>query len=422
MDQTVWNTINGRIFQTSDDTGQIISRLSYHADFLLILLSPFYFLWSHPKMLLLAQTLTLGFGSVFVYLISQNILKNKNLALLFGFLFLMNPALQFTNLYDFHAVALATTTLLASFYFLIKKRYLPMVIFLILSGIAKEEIWVITSFFGIALLFQKIKQIKLLGLGIAFISLIIFGCLMLYAIPQNLGKQHFAISYFSDFGNSPIEIIKGAISSPQKIFLTIFEKDQLNYLKQIFLPLGFLSIFSPLYLIFAIPDLLINLLSNNSQLHQIYYQYSAAITPFIFISSIFSVKKILKTFPKISKLYIIVYLLIFTLFSAYFYGPMPVAKNPNLDMFKRPQKNQQIIEKFLSKIPEKYTVAATNNLGSHLSQREIIYTIPYGIDKADMVLFLRERSELINNLKSNKNYSEVLRIDDFIVFKKNNLL
>src|SRR3989344_7353207 len=78
MDQTVWNTINGRIFQTSNESGSIISRLSAHADFMLILLSPFYLLWSHPKMLLLIQTIVLALGAVFVYLIAEKILKNKS--------------------------------------------------------------------------------------------------------------------------------------------------------------------------------------------------------------------------------------------------------------------------------------------------------------------------------------------------------
>lgn len=428
MDQAVWNTINGRIFQTSTDEGTIISRLSGHADFMLILLSPLYLIWPHPKMLLLIQTLILALGAVFVFLIAKELLKNKNLALIFGFLFLMNPAIQFTNLYDFHAVTIATTTLLASFYFFLKKKYFLLVIFLILSAIAKEQVWIITSIFGFFLLFKKTKKLKLLGAAIILFSLIIFTYLIWYAIPKNSGGQHFALAYYSDFGNSPTEVIKTVFLSPQKVISTIFEVNQLGYLKQIFIPLGFLSLISPVYLIFTIPDLLINLLSNNSQLHQIYYQYTSTITPFIFISAIFTVRKILKWFPKIPRFYIAIYLLIFTLFSAYSFGPLPGVKSPNIDMFTKPQSNKEIIENFLSRIPEKYTVAATNNLGSHLSHRQRVSTIPQGIDNADVILFLlndgfaqpslNAQKEMINNLKHNRNYIKVFERDDFVVFKK----
>jgi uncharacterized membrane protein len=189
---------------------------------------------------------------------------------------------------------------------------------------------------------------------------------------------------------------------------------------------------SPIFLVFAVPDLLINLLSSNPQLHQVYYQYSANITPFIFISSIFAVKKIMKWFPKISKSYIIIYLLFFTLFSAYSFGPLPGAKNPNLDMFTKPYSNKKIVESFLLTIPENYTVAATNNLGSHISQRQVIYTIPTGIDKADVVVFLlndrfaqpslNAQKQMANNLKSDKNYIKIFEKDDFVVFKKQGVL
>ena len=431
MDQTVWNTINGRIFQTSNDSGQIISRLAGHADFVLILLSPSYLLWSHPKMLLLIQTLVLGIGGVFVFLIAKEILKNKNFALLFGFLFLVNPLPQFTNLYDFHPVSLATTFLLASFYFLIKRKYLLLTFFLILSGLTKEQVWAVVLFFGFPLLIQKTKKIKFLGAGIIFFSLIIFWYLIWHAIPQKAGGVHFALSYFSDFGDSPTEVVKNFFISPQKIASTIFEGHRLDYLRQIFMPLGFLSLLSPLYLIFAIPDLLINLLSNNTQLHQIYYQYTSTITPFIFISSIFAVKKITKWFPKLPKTYIIIYLFLFSLYCAYSYGPLPYANKPNTDMLTKLQSNGKAIEDFLSKIPEKYTVAATNNLGSHVSHRQRVFTVPLGIGKADFVIFLlnpdstsslSEEIKMSDNLRSDKNYTEVYSKDHFVVFKKRNLL
>jgi len=101
MDQVVWNTIHGRIFQLTDPNGtNIISRLAFHSDFMLVLLSPFYLIWSSPKMLLLLQTLVLGLGAIFVYLISNSAIKNKKISLAFSFSYLMYPALQYTNIYN----------------------------------------------------------------------------------------------------------------------------------------------------------------------------------------------------------------------------------------------------------------------------------------------------------------------------------
>jgi uncharacterized membrane protein len=138
MDQAVWNTIHGRIFQITDPNGTaIISRLAFHADFILVLISPLYLIWSNPQMLLLLQTVTLAFGAVFVYLIANHLLRNKSLALTLSAVFLLNPSLQFSNLYDFHAIVLGTTLLLATFYFFLRRKYLLFLIFAFLSGATK---------------------------------------------------------------------------------------------------------------------------------------------------------------------------------------------------------------------------------------------------------------------------------------------
>src|SRR3989344_5309848 len=75
MDQTVWNSLHGRFFEFTDPSGtEIVSRLAYHADFILIILSPFYLLWEDSRMLLLIQTVVIALGAYFVYRISDFVL------------------------------------------------------------------------------------------------------------------------------------------------------------------------------------------------------------------------------------------------------------------------------------------------------------------------------------------------------------
>ncbi|HSX40676.1 MAG TPA: DUF2079 domain-containing protein, partial [Candidatus Saccharimonadales bacterium] len=229
MDQAVWNTMRGRIFQITDPNGtNIISRLAFHADFFLVLLAPLYKLWANPKLLLLIQTLVLGSGGFFVYGIAKNTLKNKTLGVVFALLFLFNPAVQYTNLYDFHPVVLATTFILATWYFLQKKRYLWFLLFLILAGLTKEDVWVVGGLLGIYTAIWQRKRV--FGVLIALFSFGVFFYLIEYAIPHIRGGQHFALSYYSDFGGSPIGVIKNIFLEPQKTIGTILGKEQLIYL------------------------------------------------------------------------------------------------------------------------------------------------------------------------------------------------
>lgn len=422
MAQTVWNTSQGRIFElTNPNSIESISRLAFHADFILIFFAPFYFIWESPKLLLLIQSVVIGIGALFVYLIAKKKLQNKNLALVFAFAYLLNPSLQRANIYDFHAVALVPTFLLGAFYFMLQKKYKFFAIFAVLAAFTKEQIWLTIALFGLYILLIQKKRV--LGITTTVLSCTIFYFLIWHAMPASLGTQHFALSYFSDFGDSPGQIIKTTIFSPNKIIGTILLPDRIIYLNQLFLPIGFLSIFSPLYLIFAAQDFLINLLSSNNNLHQIYYQYTSTLTPFIFISSIMGVAFVKKTF-KFPDVILITYLVIFSITGAFLYGPLPGSLEPNLAMYNQPQINKELIDSYLSKIPNKSSVASTNNLGSHLSHREKIYTVPNGINNADFVLFLLSSSssayekEIMLDLMQNSLYNIVYKKDDFIVFQK----
>lgn len=422
MDQTVWNTLHGDIFMLTDPNGTgEISRLAVHADFILIFLSPLYLIWEDPRMLLFVQTLVLAFGGIFVYLISYEILKNKTISLFFALCFFLNPAVQYTNLFDFHSVTLATTFLLGAFFFILKKKWWLVMVFLFLAGITKEEVWAINALIGLYILI--LKRQKLVGGFITIFSSISFITLFWYAIPNAAAGQHFALSFFSDFGESPHEVITNIILNPVKTLQIMTTPDRLDYLKQLFLPLGYFSFLAFPFLIFALPEIMINLLSSSPQMHQIYYQYSATITPFIFISAIYASKFLVKKIPAIPYWGVAVMMLIFTLTSAYSYGPMFFAKKPQDAWYQRQLPNRDMVDAYLNSIPDDWIITASNNLGSHLSRRSQIFVLPSGIEESSHILLLypnpneRDR-KIFEDVKANPNFILEFNDQDFYVFKR----
>jgi uncharacterized membrane protein/uncharacterized membrane protein YbhN (UPF0104 family) len=431
MAQTVWNTTQGRFFLFSDPHGtETVSRLSTHADFLLILLAPFYALWPDPRTLLFIQSVVVALGAFFVYLIAKEVLKHKNLALTLAFVYLINPSIQRVNLYEFHAAALATTFLLGAYYFFLKKRFGFFLTFAILAGICKEQIWLIISLFGILLIYPYKKYLAGSLLFVTSLALCFF--LISYAIPNALGSKHFALAYYSDFGDSPTAIIKSILFSPDKTLGILFQHDRIDYLKQLFYPIGYFSLLAPMFLIFATPDLTINLLSNNGQLHQIYYQYTATISPFLFIAAIYGIWFLRITIerywksPAINKL-LILYLLGTACYTAYLYGPLPGARDPNTDMITKSVENKTFIEQELVKIPKDASVAASNNIANHLINRQHIFILPVGVEKAEYVIFyltpfqsaadLEANQKLLNELRKNPQYKIVTEKGIFIILQ-----
>ncbi len=437
MVQTVWNTLHGNFFiMTNPDSVGQVSRLAFHADFILVLLAPLYALWQDPRTLLIIQSVVIAIGAYFIFLIAKDVLKNKSIAVVLSFAYLINPSVQRANIYDFHAVVLATTFLLATFYFYYKRKYIWFAIFALLAAMCKEQIWLIIALFGILVAVHHRKWI--IGAGIFMVCTAMFFFLLEHAIPAAHGSNHFALEYYSGFGSSTTDIAKAIILQPDKVLMKVLEPDRFHFITQIFSPLGYLSYVFPFFLIFAGPDLLISLLSSNSNLYQIYYQYTATMTPFIFLSAIYGIwvlqklgerSKSLKGFEKRYHIssgttlasFVIIYVLYNSIYTAHAFGPLPGSQEPNTAMFNRPFPDREFIDQFLSHIPQDYTVAASNNIGSHLSQREVIYVLPYGIDQADMVVISDKDSYADSTLKSmekNGNYHKTVDRDGFWVYER----
>ena len=79
----------------------------------------------------------------------------------------------------------------------------------------------------------------------------------------------------------------------------LLHEDALSYWAWLILPLLGLSLLAPLYLLPALPSLLINPLIGGYAI-QIEYHYSVNAMPFIFLAALIGTRRLLQRFPKVS--------------------------------------------------------------------------------------------------------------------------
>jgi len=79
MTQAVWSTAHGHPLRMTTETGAEISRLGGHVDPFLVLLVPFWWIWSSPFMLLCVQAIAVSAGSIPVYWIARKHLHSSRL-------------------------------------------------------------------------------------------------------------------------------------------------------------------------------------------------------------------------------------------------------------------------------------------------------------------------------------------------------
>lgn len=434
MDQTVYNTYRGRILELTNPEGiNNFKRMAIHNDIILALLAPFYNIFSGPQTLLVIQTIIIALGALPIYLLSKLILKSKYLGVIFAFTYLMYPPLQRANNFDFHAVMLAISFLLFMFYFFWTKKYWVSILFFTLSIISKEEISLTTAVFAFLMMifaYKKNDRKKLFYSSLILtISIFWFIASIWLIAPYFRGSQHFALFRYKNLGDSPTEIIKNVFTKPSIYINLIFNNTNLQYIFLLLLPLGFLSLFSPIYLLIAAPEFMINFLSSHWQMRGIDNHYAAIIIPFVFISAIFGVKEIIKRkILDIKKISIL--LIIFTLIMSYYKGLLPYSKDSSLKMFLTYRSEIDSVKIWENKLKdENISVSVSESLGPHFSQRIKFYRFSGTYKYADYVLILKndiyndwldkkQATKDYEKLATDKNYNIIYKDNDFEVYKK----
>jgi hypothetical protein len=111
------------------------------------------------------------------------------------------------------------------------------------------------------------------------------------------------------------------------------------------------------------------------------------------------------------------YLLTFALVSCFLYSPLPGMMSADYRMFRN--SNNQTIQMYLSIIPPSASVAASNDIGAHLSHREKIYVVPFGMGISDYIVLHGANAHLMGMVDMNS-YDTLVsnKKINFYIFKK----
>jgi uncharacterized membrane protein len=295
MDQVLWNTIHGRLFQF---TNQAIdwygppTRLAVHFEPIILPLSLLYAFGADPRILLVFQTVVLALGAVPVFLLTRKYLPEWPLLATFMVLaYLLAPALLGLNIFDFHPLSLATPLLLYAILALTYKRYGWFLVACILAAACKEDVPLDIAMLGILVIWRY----ELPRLGITLIiggllwSFLAFFVIIPHFFP---GAQHNNFIYRYDLlGSSPGELILNLLFHPWLLFTTFVTAGRVFYLASLLRSTGFLALLAPEWLLAALPSLAENMLSTDPVVYSGVYHYNAPIIPFVMIAAIHGMRR-----------------------------------------------------------------------------------------------------------------------------------
>ncbi len=293
MDQAVWNTLHGHPFRFTnrgnDDFGPP-TRLSIHVEPIILPLALLYLIHSGPETLLVTQTVALALGAIPLFALSLRRLPEAPfVGVALAFAYLISPLLLGVALWDFHPVALATPLLIAVVLALDARRYGWFLVAAILAMSTKEDIGLSVAILALLLAIARPERRR-------FGLLVAAGALVWVAICFKLILPHYNVGVpggnnywyrYAWLGATPAQAIINIFTKPWILLGYLFAPGRLGYLAIMLRSAGGLGLLAPVALLAAAPDLAVNLLSTHSEQYSGFFQYNAAIIPFLMTAAVY---------------------------------------------------------------------------------------------------------------------------------------
>lgn len=394
FDQVLWNTIHGRFMESTLS----LARCEPHSFFgdhfspALLLIVPLYVLVPRPETLIVMQTIALTLGVWPIYLLARRFLPTSEQRLVWVAAYLLSAPLSFIALYDFHEITLVVAPLGFAMYFLATRRTGPMILFLIVALLAKEEVALIGVGFGVALAFQRRWQasaVVIIGSIVAFVVTlkIIIPAFAAGAPYQYLGR-------YASLGRDELEIARTLLLDPLRALAVLGQGEvgsKVVFALSLFGPGLGLALRSKWALLPSLPPLGYLMLSDYGGEHTLHNQYGAPLIPLALGASILGVAALSDRWRRRVTLGVVAS----SVFLAFAFGGLPFSLN-FADAFLRGEPDrapsgQPILarepryEPFLSAIraiPADAAVSSRDFFTTQIPQRRFNYNL-VGLDVCD---------------------------------------
>ncbi len=392
MTQALWSTAHGDVLSVTDVHGEQISRLGAHFDPLLVVLTPLWWLWPSPELLLVVQAIAVGAGALPVFWLARKHAGSSRPAVALALAYLLYPPTQWLVLSDFHTVALACPLLLFAWWHLDEGRLWAFAVLAAAAVATKEHVGLAVA--SIGLWYAIRHRAPRTGAAIAVAA----GCAALVAALV-------VVPHFAAAGESAFE---SRYAEPS------LERRDLAYVAALLLPLALVPVAAPLAALAALPEIGLNVLSATATQTSVMTHYAAVSIAALLAAAAFGVARLGAPSAYLAA--------VAALAGAVLLGPLGRVEF-------RADEYDAAARRAVTLIPDGAPASATNTLGAHLSARKRIFSFPV-LEEAEWVAvdlrrltyldsLLPQRSrEPLRALVRDPRFERVFAEDGILVFRR----
>jgi uncharacterized membrane protein len=397
----LWNVVHGGPFlKSSPFSGPEGSLVGYHAIFLAYLLAPFFALHQDPETLLAIQAALIGGAALPLFFWSRRFLGEAAAALV-SFCYLLYPASQGANLYDFHYLAIAPFFLWLTLWALEVRRDRVAGAGVLLCLALREDVAASLTILGLYLFVTGRRPLA--GLLVSALSAGYFVAVKFFVMPMAQSDPAFLYAWAGLLAPGEASfsgVLKTILGNPAYALGTVLTLPKLVYVLQILVPLAFLPLRRPIGMLFLLPGLFFTLLSTGYlPFTQISFQYTAHWTGFMFPALVLALCRAERppcpvALPPMAFRAALAALAAGSVICSYQYGAV-FQRNTARGGFERFRFGTTDLDRarrlerarLIAMVPERAKIAASETVVPHVSCRPDAYTLRLGVYDAEYLLF-----------------------------------
>lgn len=375
-DQGIWLVSR---FEEPFVTVRGLNIFANHVDPIWVLFVPFYWLGAGPIFLSVAQTVWIALGAVPVYLLGRDRLRNPWLGVAMGAAFLLHPSLQWINNFHFHPEALAATPLMFAWWFATRARWGWFALAVVVALACKESVAMAVFVLGLLVAWRWNRRVGLLTAAGAMGWFLVATRLI---IPLATGGEGpFYSDLYGQWGDDPLGIAAGILSSPSEVYDTLTQADRLDYYRMMLAPVAFLPLLALPVLAVGVPQVLVNVLSNHAPTYDIHFQYSTVVVAVLFPAAI---EAMARSHVRMGGRRFLVGLVMATSLAANVaWSPSPVGVDFRSGIWPRESSIRHVaLNEALDRLPDDAGVTATYYIVPHVTHRRRVYEWPNPFEAA----------------------------------------
>lgn len=392
-DNLMFNAIHGHPFRATvlfplTDGG---NNLASHAEFGVLWFIPFYLLHPGPQLMLIAQSMLLGFAAVPLYLFARTQVS-RPMAAVIALAYLCFPPLHGPNFYDFHWLTLAPFFQFWLFWAIATRRKVLTVVMILMLFSLREDLAVDLAGLGLFLLLTGIRPRLGLCLTVASVTWFAIDRFVIMPLAGSWYFQNLYSGLFADGVSSFGSVIKTILTNPLFFITTLMTQAKLEYVLHMLVPLAFLPLRRFSLVLLLLPAIFFTIMTTGySPTIAISFQYTTHWTPFVFLASVLALVVLARRSDGRAARWAAVATVVVVLGAdSYTYGAIFQHETfvggfgrIQFEMTPLEERRWKGMKELVSMIPPGASVAATENETPHISTRKNAYplrVVPVPVD------------------------------------------